>query len=168
MMPLLRFIAVALLTASAAVPLGAGAVAKPLDKEACLNLQGERNKLLTREMQAALDHGPDWVKEHLDAEEIDKVRQFLATEEMIEFRCRGGGVAKPTESAATRPTGAETVPLPDRKPTPPPSAVATGEPETPGPDRKAAPPPSATVDVKPSQTVADSDKTAPSKTKATR
>lgn len=167
-MPLLRFIAVALLAASSAITLGAAAVAEPLDKEACLNLQGERKKLLTREMQAALDHGPDWVKEHLDTEEIEKVRQFLATEEMIEFRCRGGGVAKPTESAAKSPTDAETVPLPDRKPTLPPSAVATGEPETPVPDRKPAPGSSATADVKPSQTVADSDKTTPSKTKATR
>jgi hypothetical protein len=147
MMPLLRFIAVALVTSSSALPLGASAVAEPLDKQACLNLQGERKKLLTREMQAALEHGPDWVKDHLNTGEIETVRQFLAIEEMIEFRCRGGGVAKPIESAATSPTDPDTVPLPDRKPTPPPSATA---------------------DAKPSQTIADSDKTAPSKMKATR
>ena len=63
-------------------------------------MQVERKKLLTREMQAALDHGPDWVKDHLDTGEIEKVRQFLAIEEKIEFRCRGGGVAKNPDNAA--------------------------------------------------------------------
>ena len=52
------------------------AIAEPLDKESCANLQVERKKLLTREMQAALEHGPDWVKDHLDDESIGKVRQF--------------------------------------------------------------------------------------------
>jgi hypothetical protein len=146
MMPVLRFIAVAILASSSTVTLGVRAIAEPLEKEACLNLQVERKKLLTREMQAALDHGPDWVKNHLDTEEIEKVRQFLAIEEMIEFRCRGGGVAK-TPITPPGALSADAVSLPDRNP-----------------NREAA----ATADAKPSQTVADSDKTAPSKTKATR
>ena len=98
-MPLLRFIAVALVAASTAAPFSA--VAEPLDKECCLKLQGERRTLLTREMQAALDHGPDWVKDHLDTQKIEKVREFLDIEAMLEFRCRGGGVSKPSETAAT-------------------------------------------------------------------
>jgi hypothetical protein len=142
-MPLLRFIAVALVTGGIAAPFGA--VAEPLDKESCLKLQGERRKLLTREMQAALDHGPDWVKDHLDTAEIEKVREFLDVEAMIEFRCRGGGVTKPSETAATG--DPDIPPLPDRNP------------------NAAAPAP---ADVGASQTVADSDKTAPPKTKATR
>jgi hypothetical protein len=137
----LRFIAVALLTA---VPLSA--VAEPLDKDSCVGLQSQRNKLLTREMRAALDRGPDWVKTHLNPEELEQVRQFLLVEEKIEFRCRGGGVAKPAEKAPETTTTADVVPLPDRKPAPP----------------------TATDDAKPSQTVADSDKTAPSNPKATR
>ena len=167
-MPLLRFIAVALFASIAAVPLGARAIAEPLDKEACLNLQLERKKLLTPKMQAALEQGPDWVKNHLNDEDIEQVRQFLSVEEKIEFRCRGGGVAKPTESAAIGPGSADTPPLPDRKPAPPPSAVAAGVSDTPVPDRKPGSEPEATADAKPSQTVADSDKTPPSKVKATR
>jgi hypothetical protein len=164
MMPLLRFIAVALLASSPAL-LGAAALAEPLDKEACLKLQGERKKLLTREMQAALDHGPDWVKNHLDTGEIEKVREFLSIEEMIEFRCRdGGSIARALQNAAKNPDG---VTLPDRKPTPP-STVATGEGETPVPDRNPTAAQSTSAPAAPSQTVADSDKTAPSKTKATR
>jgi hypothetical protein len=142
-MPLLRFIVVALVTGGIAAP--SGALAEPLDKESCLKLQGERRKLLTREMQAALDHGPDWVKDHLDTAEIEKVREFLDVEAMIEFRCRGGGVTKPSETAAN---GDPNIPpLPDRNP------------------NAAAPAP---ADISASQTVADSDKTAPPKTKATR
>jgi len=134
---------------SALLPLaGAVAVAEPLDKESCGNLQVERSKLLTRDMQAALDQGPDWVKNHLNDEAIDRVRHFLSVEEQIQFRCRGGGVAKvPAKSTDTTPEDAATVPLPDRKPTSP--AAESG-------------------DGKPSQAVADSDKTPPGKSKATR
>ena len=134
---------------SAVLPLaGAVAVAEPLDKESCGNLQVERSKLLTRDMQAALDQGPDWVKNHLNDEAIDRVRHFLSVEEQIQFRCRGGGVPKvPAKSTDTTPQEAATVPLPDRKPTSP--AAESG-------------------DGKPSQAVADSDKTPPGKSKATR
>lgn len=167
-MPLLRFIAVAFLTCSSAALLGMSASAEPLDKESCLSLQRQRAKLLTRDMQTALERGPDWVKDHLDTGEIEKVREFLAVEETIVFRCRRGGVTKPAQSAATSPTDAQSVPLPDRKPDPPPSTVATGAPDMPLPDRKPGSASSATEDVEPSQTVADSDKTAPAKAEATR
>jgi hypothetical protein len=155
---------VVLITASFVLP-RASAIAEPLDKGSCLDLQNQRAKLLTPEMQAALDRGPDWVKDHLESADLEKVREFLSVEEKIEFRCRGGGVAKPAPSPVT----AETVPLPDRKPDTSSSAVATGSPDNNAPDNnKAGAAPSSTADVKPSQTVADSDKTAPSKTKATR
>ena len=125
------------------------AIAEPLDKESCANLQVERKKLLTREMQAALEHGPDWVKDHLDDESIGKVRRFLSVEEQIVFRCRGGGVAKvPAKATEKPPENAGTVPLPDRNPTR--GAAAQSD------------------DGKPSQAVADSDKTPPGKSKATR
>jgi hypothetical protein len=163
-MPMLRFIAMVLVTASFALP-RASAIAEPLDKESCLDLQGQRAKLLTPQMQAALDRGPDWVKDHLDSTDLEKVREFLSVEEKIEFRCRGGGVAKPVPS----PAGAEVVPLPDRKPDTSSSTVSAGAPDSKAPDNnKTGSPPSSTADVKPSQTVADSDKTAPSKAKATR
>ena len=54
-MPLLRLIAVALLVSGSAVAFGLSALAEPLDKQSCASLQVERNKLLTRDMQAALD-----------------------------------------------------------------------------------------------------------------
>lgn len=145
---LLRPQAMAGLIFAAGFLAGGVAIAEPLDKESCANLQIERKKLLTRDMQAALDQGPDWVKDHLNDESIERVRHFLSVEEQIQFRCRGGGVAKvPAKSTDAAPENAATVPLPDRKPTMP--AADSG-------------------DGKPSQAVADSDKTPPGKSKATR
>ena len=86
-------------------------------RRACANLQVEQKKLLTPAMQAALERGPDWVKDHLNDQEIERVRNFLEVEEQIEFRCRGGGVAKPKPPAPPpAPVSAEGVPLPDRNP----------------------------------------------------
>lgn len=139
LMQSLRVIAVALLVAGL-LPLAASRVlAEPLDKESCKELQDQRKALLTLEMQAALDHGPDWVKDHLEPTELDKVRRFLLVEEKIVFQCRGGGV----EKAKIITDG---MPLPDRNPNRP-ATVA---------------------DAKPSQTVADSDKTPADKAKATQ
>lgn len=177
-MRMLRFIAVALVAASSGVPLGAAVFAAPLDKEACLKLQADRQKLLTPKMQAALEQGPDWVKNHLNDDDIEKVRQFLLVEETLQFRCRGENVvARAMQNALANPDG---IPLPDRKPALPPSSVAAGtpspaaakggtaDPEITLPDRNPTAAEKAVADVKPSQTVADSDKTAPSTAKATR
>jgi hypothetical protein len=148
MMPVLRFIALALLVSSSVAVLGMRAVAEPLDKASCASLANDRKKLFTPNMQAALDRGPDWVKDHLNDQELDQVRKFLDVEAQIAFRCRGGGVDKKTVAAApAEPANTDDMPLPDRKP---------------------ALEPTSTPDTNPSQTVADSDKTAPSKTKATR
>ncbi len=177
-MRMLRFIAVALAAVSLGMPLGAAAFAAPLDAEACRKLQADRQKLLTPKMQAALEQGPDWVKNHLNSDDIEKVRQFLLVEETLQFRCRGENVvARAMQNALANPDG---IPLPDRKPAPPPSSVAAGTPSTAAakggaadpeislPDRNPNAAERAVADVKPSQTVADSDKTAPSTTKATR
>lgn len=162
-MSLLRLIAVMPLAACAAASLSVSASAGPFDKEACDKLKVEQKKLLTREVQEALSRGPDWVKAHLDPEKIEQVRQYLTVEESVMFRCRTGGI---------KIVWPPLPPLPDRKPpvpvvaiAPAPATITTAETGTPLPDRK---PVLATVaETKPSQTMADSDKTAPSETKAT-
>jgi hypothetical protein len=161
-MLLLRLIAVMLLASSTALPLSQGAFTAPLDKEACADLQVQHKRLLTREIQEALARGPDWVKEHLNHEKIEQVREYLKVEEKVIFRCRGGGVAK---------VQPPTVPLPDRKPVLPSASVAaaataSAATDIPLPDRKPSSDPVKT-ETQPSQAVADSDKTAPSETKAT-
>ena len=130
-----------LVACSAAFLPGAGAIAAPLDKETCANLEIQKTKLLTPEVRAALERGPDWVKGHLDSDKIEKVREFLLVEEQVSFRCREGlPKIKP-----------QTVALPDRNPKRQLEAAAN-----------------TTAATKTSQTVADSDKTAPPLTKATQ
>jgi hypothetical protein len=160
MMPSSRLIAIALIASGAAVLLSLAAAAEPLDKESCSELKDQQKTLLTNEMKAALARGPDWVKDHLSSEELDKVRRFLSVEEKVAFRCRSNGLVIPKP---------EPVPLPDRKPPLPPTETADTEPssEKPAssgllPERNPARLSSDTADAGPSQTVAESDKTAPS------
>ena len=141
---------------SAAAPFAgtvAVAIAEPLDKESCANLQIERKKLLTREMQAALEHGPDWVKDHLDDESIEQGPAVLE---------RGGAdrVPLPGRRRGQSPCKSHRKRRPRRPKIPRPCRFPTGIPRRPA----AAP----SDDGKPSQAVADSDKTPPGKSKATR
>ena len=176
-----RFITLALSALCAVALLSAGATAEPLDREACKTLKAERKSLLTRELKAALARGPDWVKENLHStDEIEKVRQYLLVEEKAAFRCRTDGVRipkpkpmelpdrkpdPPTEVAEVEPVkvlagAASTSLLPLRKPSL--SAPAEGDAE---PTVEAADAGDITTSIEPnpgsSQTVADSDKTAP-------
>ena len=127
-------------------------------------MQADRARLFTREMKVALERGPDWVKDHLNTGEIEKVREFLAVEEMIEFRCRGGGVVK---QAAT-PASAEDMSVARSQARPRRRGQPQGGADIPLPDRKPGSATPSVADVEPSQAVADLDKTAPAKTKATR
>ena len=125
---------------AAAAPLAAPDLsAEPLDKESCAKLDADRKALFDKEMQEALERGPDWVKGNLAAEKIERVRQFLEVEEQIQFRCRKDGLP--------RGAGVKAMEMPDRNP-------VRLEAE------KKAP--------KSSQAVADSDKTRADKAKATR
>ena len=177
-----RSITLALLTACAAAALSTAAHAEPLDSAACKTLRAEQRSLLTSKLKAALSRGPDWVKENLhNTDEIEKVRHYLLVEEKAAFRCRTDGVRVP------KPKPME---LPDRKPEPPTVVAAVEEPvkvlasaatnsflplRKPGwsvpaegdaePAQIAADAGDTTASIEPisapSQTVADSDKTAP-------
>lgn len=177
-----RSIILALVAACAAAAFGTAASAEPLDSAACKTLKAEQKSLLTGKLKAALSRGPDWVKENLhNADEIEKVRHYLLVEEKAAFRCRTDGVRIP------KPKPME---LPDRKPEVPTVVAAVEEPvkvlasaaanpflplRKPGwsapaegdaePAQMAAGASDITASIEPtpapSQTVADSDKTAP-------
>lgn len=130
---------IALLLLTGASLAGAPARAEPLDKESCVKLEAERVKLFDREMKDALELGPDWVKNNLSAEKIERIRHFLGVEEQIQFRCRKDGLPAGA--------GVKAMEMPDRNP------IRLAAEKDAG---------------KPSQTLADSDKTRPDKAKATR
>jgi len=194
-MPSLRLIAAALLVLCGAGVFSLGTRAEPLDRDECKTLKGEQSSLLTKEVRAALAQGPDWVKDHLhDAGDIEKVRQYLSIEEKVEFRCRTDGVVVPKPEPVPLPDrkpelpptqvaddkqeqtpilagAASTSILPLRKPdasSPEDGIGDAEEAEEIGDTQGAESTSSAETDPGPSQTVADSDKTAPTKTKATQ
>ena len=167
-----RFISLALFTACATAALSTGASAEPLDSADCKTLKAEQKSLLTSKLKAALSRGPDWVKENLhNADEIEKVRHYLLVEEKTAFRCRTDGVRvpkpKPMELPERKPeplkalaSAATNSFLPLRKPGW--SSPAEGDTE---PAQMAADASDTAASIEPipapSQTVADSDKTAP-------
>jgi len=190
-MPLPRSIAIALLALCAAATFSLGTRAEPLDRDECKSLKAEQTSLLTKEVRAALLRGPDWVKDHLhDAADIEKVRQYLLIEEKVKFRCRTDGVRIPKPTPPPLPDPKPPVPiftaegqkvlagaaaisfLPLRKPSlsTPESvqAEAAAEQGIGDTDEVAISADSKEEEAGPSQTVADSDKTAPPKTKATQ
>ncbi|MGH6866538.1 MAG: hypothetical protein ACREDO_10300 [Methyloceanibacter sp.] len=166
MMPFPRFFVIALLASGLATLFCHGAVAEPLDKDLCSSLKSERDRMLTRDIKAALERGPDWVKDNLQSGLIEQVRAFLGVEEKLAFRCRTNSVAIPKPKL---------VPIPDRKPSleakaPEAASQTVAGAETipeegagSGDDVISAKAPTG----RPSQTVADSDKTAPSQSKST-
>lgn len=112
----LRSIAAVLFAFSLAAP-ACTAFAEPLEREQCDALKVQIKTLLTPTVGAALQHGPDWVKDHLhDQDMIEQVRQYLSVEEQIAFRCRTDGVRIPKPEPPS---------LPDRKP-PVPTYVMAG------------------------------------------
>ena len=105
-----RSIAAVLFAFSLAAPAYA-AYAEPLEREQCDALKVQIKTLLTPTVGAALQRGPDWVKDHLhDKDMIEQVRQYLSVEEQIAFRCRTDGVRIPKPEPPS---------LPDRKPSVP-------------------------------------------------
>jgi hypothetical protein len=187
----LRFIAATLLAVGLAAHFSPTARAEMLERDQCKALETEKQTLLTASVKAALTGGPDWVKDHLhNEEEIEKVRAYLRVEEKVAFRCRTDGVRIPKPLPPPLPDPKPAVPiimaegqkvlagtaaisfLPLRKP----SATAS---ETTGAEalgiegigdaeEVTAVAESSEAEPGPSQAVADSDKTAPPKNKATQ
>jgi hypothetical protein len=192
MMPSPRLIAAALLVLCGAASFSLGTRAEPFERDACKALKEQKKILLTKEVKAALKQGPDWVKDHLhSAGDIEKIRQYLLIEEKVEFRCRTDGVRIPKPKPPPLPDPKPPVPLftagqkvlagaaamsflPLRKPSASApervqaEAAAEAEQGIGDADEVAASAETKEGEPAPSQTVADSDKTAPSETKATQ
>jgi hypothetical protein len=186
----LRFIAATLLAVGLAAHFSPTARAEMLERDQCKALETEKQTLLTASVRAALSGGPDWVKDHLhNEEEIEKVRAYLRVEEKVAFRCRTDGVRIPKPLPPPLPdpkpavsiimaegqkvlAGAAAMSfLPLRKPSATVSETAGADVlgiEGIGDAEVTAVAESSEAEPGPSQAVADSDKTAPPKNKATQ
>lgn len=63
------------------------AAAAPLDAEECGRLAEEHKVLVGAGIEAQLAKGPDWGRDNLDQAQLDRIKQFLAIEEQLRFRC---------------------------------------------------------------------------------
>ncbi len=66
---------------------GTPVAAAPLDAEECGRLAEEHKVLVGAGIEAQLEKGPDWARDNLDEAQLDRIKQFLAIEEQLQFRC---------------------------------------------------------------------------------
>ena len=63
------------------------------DKKTCKVLKSERAEFLGSGILDDMSKGPDWVKDNLAADKIDRIKRFLILDGTVSFQCRGGGPA---------------------------------------------------------------------------
>jgi hypothetical protein len=75
------------MTALCAPWITAGAVASPLEPQACATLKTEHDSLVAAGAQSDMDRGPDWAKQNLTPERMGKIERLIAVKEQLSFRC---------------------------------------------------------------------------------
>ena len=114
------FSSICLATAVAALSGGGGAVALPLDQQACAALNAEHDQLVRDGVLKTMGKGPEWAAANLKPEGIAQIKQFLDVEAKIRFQCGGDGVAvvklrvNPKSKTVTVAKRGPVVPLPKR------------------------------------------------------
>jgi hypothetical protein len=98
-----------------------GVKADPLDKDACLRLQAEKQAMLVLGVDKEFAKGPDWAKANLGQSELNLLKRYLAVDEQLKFRC---GMAMVNLNVADEPedggddddpAAAGAVPLPEKR-----------------------------------------------------
>jgi hypothetical protein len=85
-----RFAAWALfLSAPAFLPVGA--LAAPLDKNACAKLSQDLQNLKALDVDKLMERGPAWAAGHLSPGDLALVRQYIDLDEQMKFRCDAPG-----------------------------------------------------------------------------
>jgi hypothetical protein len=100
-----------LIVALAGAPLGA--LAAPLDEEACKGVKAEREGLLAKGLEADIAKGAEWGKSNLSPDRLKEVARLIELNEQLTFRCG--------QLTVTRPDGK---PLLKKDPPPAPAAAA--------------------------------------------
>jgi hypothetical protein len=72
-----------------------GALAAPLDEQACKGLKTEREALVTRGIESDMAKGPEWAKSNLQPDRLKEVARLIELNEQLTFRCGQLTVARP-------------------------------------------------------------------------
>ena len=80
-----------------------GVFAKKLDKAVCKNLKLERAEFLSSGILDDMSRGPEWVKDNLPAEKIDRIKRYINLDARVIFQCPNGGGPKITHKKKAKP-----------------------------------------------------------------
>jgi hypothetical protein len=75
-------------------------VAAPLEKEACDQLQTEKQSLVQQGVEKDMEKGPEWAKANLQPVRLDLVKRYIAVSEQLKFRCIPVVEPKPATTTA--------------------------------------------------------------------
>jgi len=95
------FFALCAMLVSIASP--SGVLAKKLDKAVCKNLKLERAEFLSSGILDDMSKGPEWVKDNLPAEKIDRIKRYITLDARVIFQCPNGGGPKITHKKKAKP-----------------------------------------------------------------
>jgi len=71
-----------------------GALANKLDKKACKTLKSERAEFLNSGILADMSQGPEWVRDNLPSEGVERIKRYLILDATVIFQCPNGGGPK--------------------------------------------------------------------------
>ena len=107
----------------------AATIAAPLDAPACEQLQARMDALRTSGVETDMAQGPAWAKANLTPDRLQRIGEFMDTEEQLNFRCglakqrivlpntvEGGEEEIPAPVEATAEGSSGTLPLPRKSP----------------------------------------------------
>lgn len=79
-------------------------MAAPLEKEACDQLQTEKQSLTQQGVEKDMEKGPEWAKANLQPTRLELVKRYISVNEQIKFRCTPVVEPKPITTADKKPT----------------------------------------------------------------
>lgn len=105
--------------------------AAPLKPTLCGDVYQKHSNLDLDNIFDWLSRGPDWAKENLSSEQLDEIKTYISTEEVLKFRCvefvpppvqnpmprsARGVIKNNKDNKANKRLSTHNVPLPPRKP----------------------------------------------------
>jgi hypothetical protein len=120
-----------------------GAVAAPLDEEACKGAKTEREGLVAKGVESDIARGPEWGKANLPPDRLKEVARLIELNEQLTFRCGQLTVARPDgkpllkkEEPAPKAAGAAGAGKDKKKGADPAAAAADPDPQAKPPAKK--------------------------------
>lgn len=114
---------------------GPAARAASLDKATCDRLKGEQGELEKAGARGSMAKGPEWAKNNLEADKLERIRRLIEVDEQIVFRCGGRPLVELPKEVEADPAAIPAAAKDDAKP---PAEAKAAEKKAPAEKKKAA------------------------------